>query len=179
MIAELRAIRALWYYILLDNHGNVPLVTAFTDETPTQATRQQIYEFVVKELTEVLPNLSKENDGTTYGRMNYWAAQATLMRTYLNAEEYVGQAHYQEALACANDIINGGKFELAPDYKAMFSYDNEANVECIFAVPYDRLYSGFSQQHKWYPAVRGQAPLRLHPQHLGRQLREPAVHQCL
>ena len=159
MIAELRAIRALWYYILLDNHGNVPLVTAFTDETPTQATRQQIYEFVVKELTEVLPNLSKENDGTTYGRMNYWAAQATLMRTYLNAEEYVGQAHYQEALACANDIINGGKFELAPDYKAMFSYDNEANVECIFAVPYDRLYSGFSQQHKWYPPAARQCPL--------------------
>ena len=159
MIAELRAIRALWYYILLDNHGNVPLVTAFTDETPTQATRQQIYEFVVKELTEVLPNLSKENDGTTYGRMNYWAAQATLMRTYLNAEEYVGQAHYQEALACANDIINGGKFELAPDYKAMFSYDNEANVECIFAVPYDRLYSGFNQQHKWYPPKARQSSL--------------------
>lgn len=159
MIAELRAIRALWYSILLDTHGNVPLVTKWSDEIPTQASRQEIYNFVVNELTEVKDKLSKENDGTTYGRMNYWATQACLMRVYLNAEVYVGQTHWQDALACANEIINSGKFSLCANYRSIFSYDNEGNEEIIFAVPYDRLYSAFGQQHKWYPPAARQSPL--------------------
>lgn len=159
MVAELRAIRAFWYSILLDTHGNVPLVTKWSDEIPTQASRQEIYNFVVSELTGVMDDLSKENDGTTYGRMNYWAAQATLMRVYLNAQEYIGQAHWQDALACANTIINSGKFSLCANYRSIFSYDNEGNEEIIFAVPYDRLYSGFGQQHKWYPPKARQSSL--------------------
>ncbi len=51
-IAELRAVRAFAYYLLLDNHGNVPIVTNFKDITlPKQSTRKEVYDFVVKELT--------------------------------------------------------------------------------------------------------------------------------
>jgi hypothetical protein len=48
------------------------MVTAFTDEIPTQATRKDVYDFIVSELTEVLPDLKEESDATTYGRMNKW-----------------------------------------------------------------------------------------------------------
>lgn len=152
MIAELRAIRALWYYMLLDNFGNVPLVTTWSDEVPTQSTRQEVYDFVVKELTEVIPNLSTANDATTYGRMNKWAALACLCRVYLNAEVYTGTAQWQKVVDTADQIINSGMFALASDFSANFAVNNDYNnKENIFAVVYDRLYGGFHQQHKWYP----------------------------
>lgn len=153
-VAELRAIRALWYSILLDTHGNVPIVTAFTDEIPTQATRQQVYDFVISELTEVLPYLSESNDATTYGRMNKWAAYMLLARVYLNAEVYTGTPQWEKALECAEKVIDSGLFELAADYSDNFAENVDyTNKECIFAVPYDMTYGGFQQHHKWYPPV--------------------------
>lgn len=153
-IAELRAIRALWYSILLDTHGNVPLVTTFSEEIPTQATRQEIYNFVVSELTEVIPTLSPDADVTTYGRMNQWAAYMVLARVYLNAEVYTGTAQWEKALECADKIIQSGKYELSADYSENFSMAlDHSNKEVIFSVPYDRVYSGFGQFAKWYPPV--------------------------
>lgn len=158
MIAELRAIRALWYYMLLDNFGNVPIVTTWSDEVPKQATRQEVYNFVVEELTDVIPSLSEANDGTTYGRMNKWAALALLTRVYLNAEVYTGTAQWAKVVETADQIINSGIFDLAKDFSDNFKpeMDYSNNKEVIFAVPYDKLYGGFHQQHKWYPPVATQ-----------------------
>lgn len=156
-IAELRGIRAMWYAILLDSHGNVPIVTAFTDEIPTQSTRQEVYEFVVKELTEVIESnlLSKKADKETYGRVNQWTAYATLMRVYLNAEVYTGTPQWEKALECANAIIGSGLYELSADYSDNFKVDLDfSNKEVIFAVPYDDIYHStytFCQHAKWYP----------------------------
>lgn len=154
MLAELRAVRALWYSQLLDTHGNVPLVTAWSDEVPTQATRKEVYDFVVKELTEALPNLSEANDATTYGRMNKWAALATLCRVYLNAEVYTGTPQWDKVVEVADQIINSGIFDLSADFSDNFKVDLDyTNKEVIFAVVYDRKYGGFHMQHKWYPPV--------------------------
>lgn len=154
---ELRAIRALWYSILLDTHGNVPFVTVFdTDSLPSQITRQQLYDFVVTELTDVINNarLSKNNDVLEYGRLNHWGVMMTLMRVYLNAEVYTGTPQWEKALACANTIINEGPYILSPDYSDNFKVDlGPSNKEVIFAVPYDAVYytRTFCQGAKWYP----------------------------
>ena len=47
--AELRALRALWYAILCDTHGNIPLVISYSDEVPTQKNRAEVYDFIVNE----------------------------------------------------------------------------------------------------------------------------------
>ncbi|MDR2808959.1 MAG: RagB/SusD family nutrient uptake outer membrane protein [Tannerellaceae bacterium] len=153
-IAELRAIRALWYAILLDTHGNVPLVTAFTDEIPQQASRRQIYDFVVSEVTEVIPLLRAEVSTETYGRMNQWAAWMLLARVYLNAEVYTGTPQWEKALEAADKVIASGHYELSADFsdnfKAAVDYTNK---EFIFAVPYDKTYAGCAQHAKWYPPI--------------------------
>src|SRR5262245_3704909 len=47
ILAELRGVRAYYYSLLLDNFGNVPIVTDFTAvDLPSQSTRQQLYDFV-------------------------------------------------------------------------------------------------------------------------------------
>jgi hypothetical protein len=153
-VAELRAIRAFWYAMLLDTHGNVPIVTAFTDEIPTQATRQEVYDFVTSELEEVLNDLSDLTDATTYGRMNKWAAYMTLARVYLNAKVYTGTAQWEKALNCCNAIINSGKFSLSADFSDNFKKALDyTNKEVIFAVPYDNILAGSAQHMKWYPPV--------------------------
>jgi hypothetical protein len=146
-IAELKAVRALAYYLLLDNHGNVPIVTDFRDiSLPKQSTRKEVYDFIIKELTEAMPNLS-ENASTTYGQMNKWAAKALLAKIYLNAEVYTGTAEWAKAIEQANEVINSGKYILDPNYSDVFTWTNFNSKEIIFAVPYDEIYGTGNQIH--------------------------------
>lgn len=90
IVAEVRAIRALWYAILCDSHGNVPIQTSFSTDIPKQSTRKEVFDFIIKELTEVLPTLSEDVNKSTYGRLTQWGARCLLARMYLNAEVYTG-----------------------------------------------------------------------------------------
>ena len=147
--AEMRALRAYNYSLLLDNFGNVPIVTDFTSaDLPEQSTRQQVYDFVVKELTDAIPNLSEEvGVNKTYGRMTKWAALAILARVELNAEVYTGTPHYDEVIANTQQIIDGGKFKLEANYRTPFSRTNFNSVENIWAVPYDAINAPESSFH--------------------------------
>ncbi|MEX0908090.1 MAG: RagB/SusD family nutrient uptake outer membrane protein, partial [Gemmatimonadota bacterium] len=148
ILAELQALRAFYYWYLLDNHGNVAIVTDFTDTAiPLQSSRQQVYDFVVAQFTEAIPNLSADSDQTTYGRMNRWAAKAMLARTYLNAEVYTGTPRWQEVLNETQDIIASDEFELESDYREPFSQDNHNSSELVFAVPYDAVSGCCSNFH--------------------------------
>ena len=145
--AELKAVRALAYYLLLDNHGNVPIVTDFKDTNlPKQSSRKEVYDFVVKELTDAIPFLS-ENASTTYGQMNKWAANALLAKIYLNAEVYTGTAEWAKAIATADIVINSGKYVLDANYSDIFTWTNYNSKEIIFAIPYDEIYGTGNQIH--------------------------------
>jgi hypothetical protein len=147
-IAELRAMRAYYYSILLDNFGNVPVVTDFTaTELPEQSTRQQVYDFVVNELTEAIPDLSPVADQSTYGRMTKWAALGVLARVQLNAEVYTGTPHWEDVISLTQQIIDSELFSLDPDYLGPFRVNNETSPEIIFAVPYDAVYATGSNWH--------------------------------
>ncbi|HEX6938083.1 MAG TPA: RagB/SusD family nutrient uptake outer membrane protein [Longimicrobiales bacterium] len=148
VVAELRALRAYYYSLLLDNFGNVPIVTDFSaTELPQQATRQQVFDFVVNELQEVLPLLSTETGTAMYGRMNQWAALGILARVYLNAEVYTGTPHWQEVIDLTQTIIDSNLFQLEPDYRTPFSRNNHTSQELIWAVPYDMVYAPQSNFH--------------------------------
>jgi starch-binding outer membrane protein, SusD/RagB family len=148
LLAELKALRAYFYAELLDNFGNVAIVTDFADTTlPVQSTRQQVYDFVVNELTTAIPDLSAEVGSKTYGRMNRWAARGILARVYLNAEVYTGTAQWSQVIALANEIINSGLYRLEAEYRTNFARHNETSVENILAVPYDQVYARQSSFH--------------------------------
>jgi len=146
-LAELRAARALAYYLLLDNHGNVPIVTDYRDVSlPDQKNRQELYTFVTRELTEVMPELSEEVE-PMYGRMNVWAARALLAKIYLNAEVYTGTPAWDKVIEQTEAVIQANKYRLDADYKNVFSPTNQNSPEIIFAVPYDEIYGRGSQIH--------------------------------
>lgn len=140
LIAELKVARAYYYYNLLDNFGDVPIVTDFTSKAlPKQSTRKQLYDFVVKELTDNIPLLSTTVDQTTYGRFTKYAAEMILMKVYLNAEVYTGTAEWSKVIPLADDIINSGKYKLAPNYRDNFTKTNQNSPEIVLAVPYDAI----------------------------------------
>ena len=150
LIAELKAARAFYYYNLLDNHGNVPIVTDYKDESiPKQSTRQQVYDFVVKELSDNIPLLSDKVDKLTYGRFNRWAAKAILAKVYLNAQVYTGTPQWDKCIKECDDIIAAatGRYILEPDYKSPFRTENQNSKELIFAVPYDEILATEFNQH--------------------------------
>lgn len=155
IINELRGLRAFWYFIALDMFGNVPLVTSYedADAAPSNNTRQEVFDFIEDELTTVIPNLSEEVNGNTYGRFHRWAAYATLAKLYLNAEVYTGTSRYEDALNALNAIIDSGNFFLEEDYFANFAVENSGSSENIFVIPYDHTYTtewgAMHQPHFW------------------------------
>ncbi|HSJ67368.1 MAG TPA: RagB/SusD family nutrient uptake outer membrane protein [Anditalea sp.] len=147
VIGELKAVRAFAYYLLLDNHGNVPIVTNFRDvELPQQRTRTELYEFVINELDAVMPYLSKDAS-STYGQLNYWGAKTLLAKIYLNAEVYTGTPQWDKVIEVCDEIINEGGYSLEPIYSDIFHWDNANSIETIFAVPYDEIFGTGNTVH--------------------------------
>lgn len=92
-IAEVRALRAIYYWYLLDLFGRVPIVTSTTVSMNevTQFERSQVFDFVRTELEAVCPWLNKSNSTATgdyYGRVTLPVAYFVLAKLYLNAEIY-------------------------------------------------------------------------------------------
>lgn len=145
-IAELKVLRAVYYYWLLDWFGNVPLSIDFADtKPPANATRKQVYEFVESELVTNAPLIRKPTtipDIATYGRVNYYVAYACLAKLYLNAEVYGMGPQWDKAIAACDQIINSGIYSLSPNYVDNFVQNNQTSKESIFAIPFDHVKFG-------------------------------------
>jgi hypothetical protein len=150
-ISELKALRAIYYYWLLDMFGNVPITTDFSKtDPPPNNTRKEVYDFIEAELTAALPDLEKTgpNDNLTYGRVNYYTAQAALAKLYLNAQVYTGTAQWDKTIAACDLIINSTRFALMPNYSDNFKKDNKGSTEFIWVIPYDEIQAtGFQLPH--------------------------------
>ena len=150
MTAEIRFIRALNYFFLMDGWGNVPFVTAISSDKPVQYSRQQVFEFVESELLEIEPQLNaaaaKKSSDAGYGRVDKAACWLLLARLYLNAEVYTGSAQWQKAADYAKKVMDSsyklnttgaGKWSA---YQMLFMGDNgetSAAYEAVFPILQD------------------------------------------
>ncbi|MFD1002709.1 RagB/SusD family nutrient uptake outer membrane protein [Ohtaekwangia kribbensis] len=145
-LAELRALRASYYYLLLDIYGNVPIVTDFDVPEgflPEQSSRQEVYNFVVTELTESIPDLSTAHDMTMYGRFNRWAAYTLLAKVYLNSEVYTGTPQWAKCIEACDSVITRpkNKYILETTQKNVFITENQNSPEIIFGLAIDDNYT--------------------------------------
>ncbi|MBN2611571.1 MAG: RagB/SusD family nutrient uptake outer membrane protein [Bacteroidales bacterium] len=148
--AELRAMRALYYYILLDIFRNIPLVTESVypgGYLPVQENPSVIFDFIVTELNAAKPDLPKTS---SYGRMNYYVACMTLAKIYLNhnawfygdtEKGYTSDEWYTEALDEVNEVLATPNYQLAQNYKDPHMADGSGCKEIIFAIPLDIDYA--------------------------------------
>lgn len=109
-IAEAKVLRAFFYYLLIDDFGDIPFYTQNNlpvDQIP-QVARGEVFDFIVQELLDNVELLSPVRDGAYYGRFNKWAGYALLAKLYLNAEVYTGTARWAECLEVCSKIDGGG-----------------------------------------------------------------------
>lgn len=160
--AEVKSIRAMYYYYLLDLFGRVPLVLDTRRDYIDQSPRSVLFRFVVKELQEALPLLStspSNKPGDYYGRLTRPVAYFLLAKLALNAEVYAddlwtdGQRlsgksifftvnnkqlnAWQTTIAYCDSLESLG-YRLENSYAANFKVYNENSVENIFTIPMNK-----------------------------------------
>src|SRR6476646_6656277 len=89
-IAELRTLRAWYYYALMDFFGGVPLVTSTELATNARVSRDSIFRFVEAELKAAEPVLPATWPASFRGRVTKGSADAILASLYLNAQVFNG-----------------------------------------------------------------------------------------
>ena len=137
--AEARFLRALSYWHAVDLFGAVPIVDENFDLSalPRQATRAEVFGFAESELKAIRAQLPATSRGDNYGRASQGAVDMVLAHLYLNAAVYTGTARWADARAAAEAVISSGNYSLDPNYIRLFSIDNTASQEIIFAIPFD------------------------------------------
>ncbi len=139
--AEARFLRALAYYHMMDLFSQAPFVTENDPVGAYQApayNRAQLFDYVESELLEIIPSMTAPLQNE-YGRADQAAARMVLAKIYMNAEVYIGENKYSDAIAQLEAVIGGG-FELTPTYLHNFAADNDVSAarnEIIFAVQSD------------------------------------------
>lgn len=150
--AEVRFIRALQYYYVMDMYGNAAFMTTVSSELAERYTRLQFFNFVESELLDCVNSMADAGQNT-YGRVDKVAVWNLLSRLYLNAEVYTGNARWEDAMDYADKVINNGYYHLCTvgatnpstgevysPYQMLFLADNnetEARYEMIFPVMFD------------------------------------------
>lgn len=136
--AEARFIRAYCYATLCDMFGAVPYIDENTGvkDIPVQWSRKQIFEFAENELKNIDGDL-KAPGANVYGRIDRVAAWFLLSRMYLNAQTWIGENHYNDALTYAKKVIDDNHYPLASDYRQIFLADNDQCKEIIWPLVQD------------------------------------------
>ena len=142
--AELKVLRAYFYYHAMDCFGNVPLVTDFNTNpnSVTNSDRPTLFAFIEKDIKDNMSLLSADKSTATYGRVTQWMAHMLLAKLYLNAKVYIGTDRSADCITECNAVINSGKYALTANYFDNFAVSNDQSSENIFVVPYDKTYIG-------------------------------------
>ena len=162
--AEVRAIRALFYYYIMDMYGRVPIVTSYEQpqDEVVQSERSEVFRFIVDELQEVaelLPNERSNKMGNYYGRVTRPVAHFLLAKLALNAEIYCDDNWtdgvpqngkeifftvdgerlnaWQTCIKYCDKLAEVG-YVLESDYSYNFAVHNENSNENIFTIPLDK-----------------------------------------
>lgn len=137
--AELKVVRAFYYFWGLDLFGNIPIVESNSVSLSEleNKPRAEVFNYVEKEIRENLPNLTDEVNQRTYGRVTKWFAYALLAKMYLNAKVYTGTERWNDCIEACDAVISSGRYSLEPDFFDNFVIDNESSHENIFSIPFD------------------------------------------
>lgn len=170
--AEVRAMRAMYYYYLMDLFGRIPLVQSsfVAMKDVVQSERKTVFDFVVKELQEAAPLLSdahSNQSGPYYGRITRPVVTFLLAKLALNSEVYTdndwtdgqrpdgknikftvndSELNAWETVIYYCDQLKTMGYKLEPEYETNFSIFNEPSVENVFTIPMNKtLYTNQMQ----------------------------------
>ncbi|MDO9154202.1 MAG: RagB/SusD family nutrient uptake outer membrane protein [Paludibacter sp.] len=138
ILAEIKVLRALYYYWGMDAWGEIPFTTNFADKTlPKKKSRQFIFNFVEQEIKENIKFLSETPTPLNYGRVTKGMAFTLLAKLYLNAQVWTGAPRWADAERMCDSVITKGNYRLENNYFDNFKVQNENSKENIFVIVYN------------------------------------------
>lgn len=137
MNAEIHMGRGWLGYLLYDFYGPVPLAkleqlkNPLADEIIPRATDEEMTAFIETELKEAIKGLPTRTDA--YGRFDKGLAYTVLMKFYMH------QGEWAKAEECGRELMKSEYgYQLMPNYKDIFTLENEENKEIIYACVEER-----------------------------------------
>ncbi|WP_107823752.1 RagB/SusD family nutrient uptake outer membrane protein [Mangrovibacterium marinum] len=149
--APVRAMRAFYHFILMDNYGDVPILDHVldADEALERSSRADVARWIESELLEIRDGVNAAVDASTYGKPTRWMVDALLAKLYINWNVYTmdvtssswsataANEKLDDCVAVCDDIIQSGLFNLDDDYLEKFYPTNGYHIkDFIYAMPY-------------------------------------------
>lgn len=148
-----RAARAFYTFLLMDNFGDTPIVDYKLTEGSAsieRSPRADVARWIETELLAVRDKCPSEVNESTYGTPTCWMVDALLAKLYINWNVYTqdvtsadwnpnaANEKLDDCIAACDRIINSQLFDLSDDYKEKFMYNNGSHIkDFIYAVPYE------------------------------------------
>lgn len=155
--AQARYMRAFYSWILMDSYGDTPILDhlAADDEQIDRSPRADVARWIESELKAIIDLLPTNVDISTYGKPTRYAAEALLVKLYINWPVYTASSvtaydaasysneHLNDVVALCDDIINSKQFSLsegATGYRSKFWPNNGYQIkDFIYAMPFDAI----------------------------------------
>ena len=138
-IAEVKFLRAHYYFILFQQFGGVDLrlteTIVATKETKRNSSAE-MYAAIIKDMSEAIPDLPATS--AQYGRIIKPVAEMGLAKVYL-AKAYSSEKapdDFSKAAELCNSVITKYGFKLQDDFASVFDEGNQRNSEIVWAVQY-------------------------------------------
>ena len=149
--SEVRALRAMYYWYLIDLFGDVPLVTnsSVSMNEVKREKRADVFTVCEDELLSVINFLPEENstrEGDYYGRITQPVAFFILAKLMLQSEVYTGEPRWDECIHYCDELKYMG-YSLEPIYSSNFLVYNQNSKENIFTIPMDKNLFSNQQQN--------------------------------
>lgn len=158
LVAEVRFIRAYYYYLLVEQFGGIPIVEDEITSAVThfeRASEEAVYEFIISELKTSMDNASPVAE--QFGRVTEGAAKNLLALVHLTRgyKPYAADNDFSLAASLADEVITDYNYSLLNTFEDVFTPGNENNNEIIFSIQYDAASLGVSGQNR--PDGNGQS----------------------
>lgn len=143
LMGEAYFLRAMYYFILVTNFGEVPLILKVVDvsnpaeKLPTRIAVPNVYAAILNDFEEAEKRLPVSYEGDEIGRVTRGAAKgfrakALLYRANLNNNT----ADYTESAKLFKEIIDSKVYDLMPNYRDNHTNTSENNKESLFEVQF-------------------------------------------
>ena len=118
VMGEAHAIRGILYFDLVRMFGDVPLLTAPSEENIPRSPASDVYQLIFEDFKYAIEHIPADaypldNNDTNDGRITKYAAEALMARAYLYHTGYYGAEHPSctkaEAVAAINDVVQKWK----------------------------------------------------------------------
>jgi len=139
MVAETKALRAIYYFNLVRMFRNIPLLleplTTTNMYDVVQATPEAVYAQVEADLLEAIPDLPVNLSlSTEAGRITKGAAKAMLGKVYLFENKKIEAAAQLAEVNGTPGQASSYGYKLLDDFGALWIHENKFNTESILEV---------------------------------------------